>query len=629
MTPNHHYLLVMVISTTFLLLHQSPLTHSMPNAWSNSSSSTCENIYEVYDGDSCENIMLAFNLTIDILIESNPDLDCANLTLGQSVCLPSTPSITNITSNATAKAGSCAHYYTSEPDDTCELIAQAFRTDLTTLSELNPGLKCTTSLQPGQVLCVPLLFSTTTPSPPCHMLYLVYKDDTCETVTDAYKISKSQLKRLNPGLDCRKLPAGEKICVSGSLLDEPSTRTCDNRYTVYPGDSCANIAQAFRISRVQLLLLNSALNCDDLPVGQVVFVPCESSMDSKKQLADQLPQMPEYTDSCKSFYTIYDGDRCDFIAAEFQISLEFLLFLNPSLDCDNLPLGLRICIPQIGFNTPYPTIETPIWTTTISINYQVPEKSFQSDQIGSEYIVQSQPEITLNETTFTTEDDSSKDYGQIELQQYQFQTPVTLEPFQYMEKETTNLPPIVETLSYQDSPHIELTTTPIRESDPSSIQYQAPYLPPTQYQPPQMTPIDIVSSTPETPTTSSPSYENQQVEFYPPPPGPPPTPNPNEQVSQVVNVETATVTPPQPTPPMTTTIEYNPPNPAQTVPNTLTCEYLYTINTDDSCDSISGAFKISTDTLLELNPGLTCHYLSIGERFQLIFLIKYRVIILY
>jgi hypothetical protein len=115
--------------------------------------SECANIYEIFEGDSCENIVLAFKTTLDNLIELNPDLDCENLTMGDEICVTHD---TNMTANQTAKAGICAQYYTAMNGDTCLLVAQAFKTDVNTLVQLNPGLTCP-NLSENQILCVPLV----------------------------------------------------------------------------------------------------------------------------------------------------------------------------------------------------------------------------------------------------------------------------------------------------------------------------------------------------------------------------------------------------------------------------------------------------------------------------------------
>lgn len=726
------------------------LTNTIVSTTSNEISSSdeyCTNIYEIFDGDSCENVVLAFQISMDELIELNPELDCGNITIGDIICLPASLNMTNMifnsssselndTAAASAKAGVCAQYYTTLSDDSCDIIAQAFQTTVTTLVELNPGLKCA-ELHPDQILCVPLLFSTTSTPSQCKLFYLVYEDDTCETIADAYKITRSLLVKLNPSLDCNRMPISEKICVSGG---EPShVRSCDNKYTVYPGDSCANIAHAFKITLSQLMELNPGLNCDDIPVGQVVFIPCDvlpepAKLEQSQPQPQPEPQAPQYTDSCRSFYTISEGDECAMIAAEFQINVEFLLLLNPSLDCSRrLPIGLRICIPPIHFNTPYVTAEPAVYdfptsTATTTTSTIISKKDFHETYQTSEFFTQhpgytpvvepeyhqehyvstSQPETTIDNSNQIIELTTNKtaqsdalpyvDYQPILPQNEEIELLTTSGVHQEpMQNNSSQYEAQLNQTHYRDDIskgfYVPKTTT-------ETIQYQAPYFPPSQYQPPQLNPVepqqpfsslepliivvteatDLNTMQPsETQQTSFVSYEplgvaalpqqEQQEPMYPPPPPllplnppfppqyqeyPPEQPvyhnsdyqmppqsfqQPEYHASENQTYVNQPPPPPQQqqqqqeqqqpivqgkqessysqfssnyqTPPTTTTTVM----PQPTLAPSLSCEYLYTINIDDSCESIANAFKITTDTLLELNPGLACHYLSIGLQF--------------
>ncbi|KAL3741950.1 hypothetical protein ACJRO7_017431 [Eucalyptus globulus] len=46
----------------------------------------CKSLYSVQDGDTCDDLAQAFNLTMSTLNFLNPNLDCDNLFIGQWTC---------------------------------------------------------------------------------------------------------------------------------------------------------------------------------------------------------------------------------------------------------------------------------------------------------------------------------------------------------------------------------------------------------------------------------------------------------------------------------------------------------------------------------------------------------------
>jgi LysM repeat protein len=152
---------------------------------------------------------------------------------------------------------------------------------------------------------------------------------------------------LNPNLNCQNLQAGQQICVP--TIDQPINpnppSTCTNFYTVFPGDTCDSIASAFRTTVQNLLSLNPNLNCQSLPIGQQICVPNVDSVN------------PNNPNTCANYYTLFQGDTCDSIAAAFKITVQALLALNPTLNCQSLPTGSLICVPSVDGNNPVNPIQ--------------------------------------------------------------------------------------------------------------------------------------------------------------------------------------------------------------------------------------------------------------------------------
>jgi LysM repeat protein len=92
--------------------------------------------------------------------------------------------------------------------------------------------------------------------------------------------------------------------------------------------------------------LNPNLNCQNLPIGQQICVP---TIDASNQPINPNPVQPN---TCTNFYTLFPGDTCDSIASAFKTTLQSLLSININLNCQSLPIGQQICVPNIDTVNP-------------------------------------------------------------------------------------------------------------------------------------------------------------------------------------------------------------------------------------------------------------------------------------
>ncbi|KIK64621.1 carbohydrate-binding module family 50 protein [Collybiopsis luxurians FD-317 M1] len=109
--------------------------------------SSCQAVYTVVSGDICIDIAAKFNVTTAALLAANPAVDagCDNLQIGQQLCIPAIPS-------------NCSSQYGVQVGDVCIDIADKFNITIAQLeaanSEIDPACD---NLQPGQVLCIPIV----------------------------------------------------------------------------------------------------------------------------------------------------------------------------------------------------------------------------------------------------------------------------------------------------------------------------------------------------------------------------------------------------------------------------------------------------------------------------------------
>ncbi|ORY65198.1 uncharacterized protein BCR38DRAFT_457414 [Pseudomassariella vexata] len=219
---------------------------------------SCSFSWPAESGDTCLSMAQAWGITESQFISFNPGVICASLIPGQDYCVewdgspPPMPSTTRtsvppVTTTTTPTGPSptqegiakdCEKYYLVKSGDTCQKIADTYKTfTLNQFYSWNPAVgKDCSSLWVDYYVCVAVKGTpdqpppTTTPppsdpnkpspaqpnvNPKCNKWYLVSSGDTCQKISDAYKISLSTFYQWNPdvGSSCASLWLGYYVCV--------------------------------------------------------------------------------------------------------------------------------------------------------------------------------------------------------------------------------------------------------------------------------------------------------------------------------------------------------------------------------------------------------------------------------
>ena len=103
--------------------------------------------YNINSGDTLLSIANRFNTTVSSLVESNPDLNPLNLTVGQRICI----------SQPIQDYPECAtgNFYIIRSGDNLSTIAAIFNVSVADILEINTGLS-PNNLQIGQIICIPI-----------------------------------------------------------------------------------------------------------------------------------------------------------------------------------------------------------------------------------------------------------------------------------------------------------------------------------------------------------------------------------------------------------------------------------------------------------------------------------------
>ncbi|RYP60326.1 hypothetical protein DL769_008158 [Monosporascus sp. CRB-8-3] len=277
--------------------------------------------HEVVSGDNCVDISKANHVSTGALITLNSlRMDCTNLLLGQTLCLPP------VCDDYVVKSG-----------DTCIGIANQFSTSYQQIVAWNPIINpyCTNLLVdhnicvgppggvanfttvPGATATQTAIYATATAARPtpvaegttskCGKYYLVQPGDYCEIVALNQTVPLDMFLGMNPQIDdeCSNLLSGFHYCVqptrdwnttTTSPVVPPPTSTppgttgeCYEWYVIQSGDYCAKVQDQFGITFAQFQTWNPALadDCSNLLLGVAYCVngaPSTSAAASRQTL---------------------------------------------------------------------------------------------------------------------------------------------------------------------------------------------------------------------------------------------------------------------------------------------------------------------------------------------------------
>ncbi|KAJ3314629.1 hypothetical protein HDU76_002371 [Blyttiomyces sp. JEL0837] len=384
------------------------------NGFTQDGYTACSTPWVVKQGDTCYDIARQSHITLTELLNANGGIDCFNLQISQSLCVPVGAHVDTTTTTSTAQDSTssstptpttsayipCTKPWIIKEGDTCYAIAQASHVTLTQLLDANSGVDCL-SLQIGQSLCVPAgavagtetptstitYTPTSTPSSSyvCPQSYTIVAGDTCYDLAVKHLLTVSQFIALNDGIECINLQIGQSVCVSDGGESASSTTPttsaiatttsaplygCGESYTIVAGDTCYDLAVKHEITVGQLIGYNNGIECLNLQIGQVICVKSQTDPSATSTESTQPTSTPTTAPTtCENSYTIQAGDLCVNLAHDLSISLDDFEKLNPGIVCDDLQIGQVVCIPkgvQLAQPAPMdqPVHDTPTPVTT-------------------------------------------------------------------------------------------------------------------------------------------------------------------------------------------------------------------------------------------------------------------------
>ena len=283
-----------------------------------------ETKYTVKRGDTLKSIALENNLTVEAILNANPDIaDPEDLRSGQSIVLP----LLN------TSGYSSGDYYTVKVGDTLESIAKEHGTTVDAILLKNPKLIDTDSVEAGETIEIPKAHASQIPPPPATCsgrYYTVVAGDSLYLIAQRNNITLDALLAANPQItDPARISVGQVICVPGT------TPSCEGTlYTIRAGDTLFSLAQRYNTTVDAIIRANPGIDPSNLRIGQVICIPSSTP--------GPVP-CPGGT-----LYTIRAGDTLFALAQRYNTTVDAILRANPGIDPNNLRVGQIICIPGTG-----------------------------------------------------------------------------------------------------------------------------------------------------------------------------------------------------------------------------------------------------------------------------------------
>jgi LysM repeat protein len=187
-------------------------------------------LYGVRAGETLFSIARKFDVTVDELIDANPDVDPNKLQIGQILCIP----------GVADELCPDGMYYTVQPGDSIFSIANEFDIPVETLVDANPWIPNPSLIFPGEQLCIPEEIPPVPEECRGGLLYAVRPGETFFELAQRFDVTVQQLVDANPQADPNNLQVGQLVCVPG-VADALCPK--GYLYTVQRGDTFFSISQ--------------------------------------------------------------------------------------------------------------------------------------------------------------------------------------------------------------------------------------------------------------------------------------------------------------------------------------------------------------------------------------------------
>lgn len=161
--------------------------------------------------------------------------------------------------------------YTVKPGDTLSKIAREYGTTVSNIVALNPSIKNSDLIYPGEVFTIRKNSNNDTNENTNSTIYTVVRGDTLSEIALKYDTTVSNLVRLNNISNPNLIYPGQKLIISNTTnLGNECGKVL---YTIKRGDTLTKIANEFDTTISEIVSLNNIKNANLIYAGETIRVP--------------------------------------------------------------------------------------------------------------------------------------------------------------------------------------------------------------------------------------------------------------------------------------------------------------------------------------------------------------------
>ncbi|WP_419869037.1 LysM peptidoglycan-binding domain-containing protein [Chryseobacterium sp. CT-SW4] len=278
-------------------------------------SASAQTSHTVVKGDTPYNIAKRYNITVDELLKLNPNVKDGKIAIGDVLAVKSNK---NTVSGTAVKSGSRElGKIVLQPKQTIYGITKQYRISETDLRKLNPDL------------------------------------DSHMKIGDEVTLPLESIKKYGEGQSLASTP----VKTPDAVTETPVTSANEGEtYVIQSKDNYYRISKKFNISQQELFALNPGLEEKGLKPGETIFIKkseteiaknSKTTIDSGNEKSSSRSTV-EASASADEYvtYTVQQGDTVFSIVNKYGISIDELIALNPELS-NGLKVGMILKIKKL------------------------------------------------------------------------------------------------------------------------------------------------------------------------------------------------------------------------------------------------------------------------------------------
>lgn len=191
-----------------------------------------------------------------------------------------------------------------------------------------------------------------------YFLHTVTKGQSLYSIASMYKVSTSDIVRLNPGSNTQ-IRAGEVLKIPQTQLSNKENNTF---HTIQAGETLYQLTVKYNVTAQAICAANPGLSASNFRIGQVISIPVQGesqSTSSDKTVSQPAIQKNEW----KEMHKVQRKETIFSISRMYGITEEELIAANPELQKGKLKKGRFLFIPypkqQVVESVPPQSVSTP------------------------------------------------------------------------------------------------------------------------------------------------------------------------------------------------------------------------------------------------------------------------------